>query len=125
MTAIARFGAIALDSDDPQGLAAFYRALLGFDLYYESDDLIVLQGEHMMLTVERVAGHRRPDWPSGEVPKQMHLDLFVSDLDASEHAAIEIGASKPDFQPAPDRWRVLVDPAGHPFCLTLPPRAKG
>jgi hypothetical protein len=21
-------------------------------------------------------------------------------------------------QPSPDRWRVLIDPAGHPFCLT-------
>jgi hypothetical protein len=28
--------------------------------------------------------------------------------------------------PAPDRWRVLLDPAGHPFCLTtqIPPEAR-
>jgi hypothetical protein len=27
---------------------------------------------------------------------------------------------KADFQPAPDQWRVLLDPSGHPFCLTVP-----
>jgi hypothetical protein len=24
-----------------------------------------------------------------------------------------------DVQPSPDRWRVLLDPAGHPFCLSV------
>jgi hypothetical protein len=31
---------------------------------------------------------------------------------------LELGAAKPDFQPGEDRWRVLLDPAGHPFCIT-------
>ncbi|MFE4255630.1 VOC family protein [Streptomyces sp. NPDC056910] len=30
---------------------------------------------------------------------------------------LELGASKPDQQPNEDRYRVLADPAGHPFCL--------
>jgi hypothetical protein len=30
---------------------------------------------------------------------------------------IELRATKADEQPAPERWRVLIDPAGHPFCL--------
>ena len=24
---------------------------------------------------------------------------------------------KPELQPSPDLWRVLLDPAGHPFCI--------
>nr|WP_245662650.1 VOC family protein [Nocardia vermiculata] len=52
----------------------------------------------------------------------MHLDLFVDDLDIAERAAIDCGASKAEFQSAPDRWRVLIDPSGHPFCLTVPSR---
>ncbi|MFG2438870.1 VOC family protein [Streptomyces sp. NPDC048508] len=28
------------------------------------------------------------------------------------------GATKATDQPDPDRWRVLQDPAGHPFCVT-------
>ncbi|WP_194813348.1 VOC family protein [Nocardia sp. XZ_19_385] len=121
MTAIAKFGAISLDSRDPQHLGKFYRELLDFEIRYETDELVVLQGAGVMLAIERVADHRPPDWPSNEVPKQMHLDLFVTDLDVAERAAIDCGAVKPDFQPAPDRWRVLIDPSGHPFCLTIPP----
>ena len=30
--------------------------------------------------------------------------------------ARELGASLPDDQPG-ERWRVLLDPVGHPFCL--------
>lgn len=29
-----------------------------------------------------------------------------------------VAPTKPATQPAPDRWRVLIDPAGHPFCIT-------
>ncbi|MFI5781986.1 VOC family protein [Nocardia sp. NPDC051570] len=123
MTAIARFGAIALDSRDPRRLGQFYRALLDFEVRFESDELIALQGAGVLLTIERVEDHRAPDWPGNEVPKQMHLDLFVADLDIAERRAIEVGAVKADFQPSPDRWRVLLDPSGHPFCLTVPPGA--
>ncbi|WP_371859772.1 VOC family protein [Nocardia uniformis] len=70
---------------------------------YESDELVVLQGEGVTLKVERVAEHKPPDWPGTHVPKQMHLDLFVTDLDVAEKAAIGCGAVKGDSQPAPDR----------------------
>lgn len=125
MTAIARFGAIALDSRDPRGLGQFYRALLDFDVRYESDELVALHGAGVMLTIEYVADHRAPDWPGNEVPKQMHLDLFVADLDTAEQAAIDCGAIKADHQPAPERWRVLLDPSGHPFCLVVRPGTEG
>ncbi|CAM4521003.1 VOC family protein [Nocardia ninae] len=120
MTATAKFGAISLDSKDPRGLGLFYRQLLGLELEYESDELVVLQGDGVTLTIERVDDHIPPDWPGNRVPKQMHLDLFVTALDTAEQAAIALGASKPDPQPEPDRWRVLLDPSGHPFCLTVP-----
>lgn len=29
-----------------------------------------------------------------------------------------LGLEEAAFQPAPDRWRVMLDPAGHPFCLS-------
>ncbi|MET9490543.1 VOC family protein [Nocardia sp. NPDC006630] len=119
MTAIARFGAISLDSRDPRRLGQFYRALLDFEIRYESEELVVLRGDGVTLTIEHVADHQPPDWPGNQVPKQMHLDLFVTDLDTAERAAITVGALKPASQPCPDRWRVLLDPSGHPFCLTV------
>ncbi|MFB8003747.1 VOC family protein [Nocardia sp. NPDC056000] len=121
MAGIAKFGAISLDSKDPHELGQFYQALLGFEIRYETEDVVVMRGDGVMLTVERVADHVPPDWPENKVPKQMHMELFVAELDSGEEAAVALGAVKPEFQPAPDRWRVLLDPSGHPFCLTVPP----
>lgn len=118
--AIARLGAISLDSDDPIMLGRFYCRLLDVETVYESADLVVLKTRGVTMTIERVLEHRPPDWPGNTVPKQMHLDLFVEDLDESEAAALAIGARKPETQPAPGKWRVLLDPSGHPFCLTVP-----
>jgi Glyoxalase-like domain len=118
MAAIARLGAISLDSADPARLADFYRQLLDLEIMFESDDFIALSGAKVPLTVQRVTDHQPPSWPSGDIPKQLHLELAVDDLDASEAAAVALGATKADTQPAPDSWRVLLDPAGHPFCLT-------
>jgi hypothetical protein len=40
-----------------------------------------------------------------------------SDLDAAEAIAVALGARKPEQQPCPHEYRVVIDPAGHPFCL--------
>jgi hypothetical protein len=48
----------------------------------------------------------------------MHLDLAVDDLKEAELRATDLGAVRADSQPAPDRYVVLFDPAGHPFCLS-------
>ena len=49
---------------------------------------------------------------------QVHLDLQVDDLDEAVAYAVECGAELADLQPQ-ETVRVLVDPAGHPFCLHL------
>jgi catechol 2,3-dioxygenase-like lactoylglutathione lyase family enzyme len=118
MTAVARLAGVSLDAEDPAKLADFYRQLLGLDLYLESDDFVALRGAGILVTAQRVEGHVRADWPSGPAPKQLHLELAVDDLDAAELTALELGATRAIEQPAPDRWRVLIDPAGHPFCIT-------
>ena len=58
-----------------------------------------------------------PEWPGQSIPQQIHLDFTVEDLDESETEALTLGATKASEQPDPNRWRVLLDPAGHPFCL--------
>ena len=47
-----------------------------------------------------------------------HLDLGVDNLDTAQAAFPALGATEPASQPQPDRWRVLFDPAGHPFCIS-------
>lgn len=118
MAAIARLGAVSLDTPDPAGLAAFYRQLLDLEVLFETDDMVALKGAAILITTQRVGAHQPPDWPGDGIPKQIHLELSVTDLDDAEAQAVAIGAVKTDSHTAPDIFRVLIDPAGHPFCLT-------
>ncbi|WP_313770149.1 VOC family protein [Streptomyces albidoflavus] len=47
-----------------------------------------------------------------------HRRLRGADLDTAETRLSALGAVRPEPQPLAERWRVLLDPAGHPFCLT-------
>ena len=60
----------------------------------------------------------RPVWPTeaGRPQMSMHLDLEVDDLDRAVAHAVECGAELASYQPQ-ETVRVMLDPAGHPFCL--------
>lgn len=118
MTTTARLGAISIDCADPAALAQFYRQVLDLEVLFESEQFVALKGAAVLLTFQRVADHQPPQWPEGGVPKQLHLELAASDLDAEEARILRLGATKAEVQPNPSGWRVLVDPAGHPFCIT-------
>ncbi|MGW6915853.1 VOC family protein [Kitasatospora sp. NPDC054939] len=115
-----RLCAITLDCADPVALAAFYQEATGLDPHPKSDaEFAGLNGaDGLFLGFQRVDGYRAPDWPGQTVPQQLHLDFTVDDLDEAEARLLELGATRANPQPQPDRWRVLLDPAGHPFCLT-------
>jgi hypothetical protein len=51
-----------------------------------------------------VQGYRAPSWPD--------LDLAVDNLERAEAEALRLGAARAAVQPSPDRWRVLLVPAG-------------
>ena len=116
--AVARLASTSLDGADPAALADFWAALLGGEVPFRSDELCVVQTGNGWIAAVKVADYRPPTWPVAEVPKQIHLDLATSNLEAAEAEALRRGARKAANQPAPDRWRVLFDPAGHPFCFT-------
>ena len=118
MTKMARLAAVALDTADPSALAEFYRRLLDLETVFETDDFIALKGAGVLLTAQRVADHVPPDWPGASVPKQAHLELAVEDLAEAERFALSLGAVRPQEQPGAGKWLVLIDPAGHPFCIT-------
>jgi glyoxalase superfamily protein len=58
---------------------------------------------------------RRPAMEVTSVTPQ-HLDIAVGDLDEAVRWALAAGATLAAVQPQDD-VRVMVDPAGHPFCL--------
>ncbi|HWG26043.1 VOC family protein [Actinospica sp.] len=121
MTTTVRLAGVSLDTDDPHRLADFYQRLLDLEVFLDADDVVALKGAGFLLTTQRVEGHSPPSWPTGPTPKQMHLDIAVADLDEAEHLALSLGATRSPHQPSPHEWRVLIDPAGHPFCLTTQP----
>jgi hypothetical protein len=117
--ALARLASTALDCSDPEPLARFWAELLGGVVEFTSDDFCAVRTGNGWITTVRIADYAPPTWPDPAVPKQIHLDLSVSDLDAAHAEAVRLGARSADEQPEPDRWRVLFDPAGHPFCLSI------
>jgi hypothetical protein len=115
---ISKLGAVSLNCPDPHELAVFYSALLEKEIAFESEDFSALQLDNIWLSFQRVADFKPSTWPSNETPSIAHLDFSVSNLDDGEAAAIAVGATKAQVQPDPERWRVLLDPAGNPFCVT-------
>jgi len=116
----ARFYGVGLDSPRPAELGAFYAALLGVELTHSAAEYAGLQlPGGAWLLIQGAPDHVPPRWGDPSAPQQLHLDLLVDDLDAGQARAVELGATVADPQPQPDRWRVLVDPSGHPFCLAL------
>lgn len=115
---IGRLDATALDCDDPEALAGFYQSILGGEIYAIPDGRWVeVQTPHGTVACQRIADHRPPTWPDGDVPTQAHIDIAVDDLDSGEASVIALGARKAATQPSPEDFRVFLDPAGHPFCL--------
>jgi hypothetical protein len=119
-TRIGPLASISIDCPDPDALAPFYRGLLGLEEAFATPDrgVICLAGAGPMVTLMRVNTYVPPSWPQGPQHQQMHLDLAVDDLDPAVSAAIALGAVEASHQPAPDQWRVMIDPIGHPFCLS-------
>ncbi|MFC9963005.1 MULTISPECIES: VOC family protein [Nocardia] len=116
-----KLAAVTIDCPDPDALAEFYARATGFERSPDSDpEYIELTGPNgVSLGFERVADYRPPQWPGQQTPQQCHLDFAVPDLDEGEARLLTLGATKAEVQPEPDRWRVLIDPAGHPFCLVI------
>ncbi len=122
-TPIGRLELVAFDCDDNLALAEFYRSIVGGEVtaYDSAPEWVELHTAGGVVAFQHIDDHRPPTWPGGERPQQAHLDIDVDDLDVAEGAVLRLGAVKADEQPEPAKWRVYVDPAGHPFCLVLNP----
>ena len=102
-----------MDCPDPQRLADFYLRLLGGRQLWAKESSVGIDVPGAVLVAQQVDGYVPPVWPGTAI---LHLDLTADDLGAAAEWAVALGATVP-AQPDP-RWQVLLDPAGHPFCLT-------
>lgn len=111
-------GGVSLDCSDPAALARFWADLLGGEIVLDSEEVVAVKLEHVLVTATRVENYVPPTWPIASVPKQAHIDVRVEDLPAAEARARSLGAVRAPLQPDPESYLIFFDPAGHPFCLT-------
>lgn len=111
---------VVLEAPDAHALGSFYAELLGWELSKdEPGDAAVAPPEGVAyIGFQTASTYVRPVWPPVEGAPQMtmHLDFEVSELEVAVAHAIELGAEQAEHQPQAN-VRVLLDPAGHPFCL--------
>jgi predicted enzyme related to lactoylglutathione lyase len=118
---IARLAMVTIDCPDAEAEARFWAELLGGELQHAERDYGMVAASGVTIGFGRSEDFQPPAWPDHDGRKQFHFDLAVADIDAAASRAVELGATLPDHQPAVQEggtWRVLLDPAGHPFCLT-------
>ena len=112
----------AIEAPDPSALARFYAELLGWPVGHEEPGTTVLAapGGSSFLVFQQAVDYQAPVWPpvDGQQRTMMHLDFQVGDLEAAVDEAVALGATLAAFQPQA-HVRVLLDPAGHPFCLCV------
>ncbi|MGO1948040.1 MAG: VOC family protein [Mycobacteriaceae bacterium] len=114
-----------LDCPDAAALADFYARLLGWTVvnneeYGDWVDLFPPEGQDLGFTLafQQIEGFRAPEWPTGSIPQQAHLDFHVPSIPEAGVLAEEAGAVRHEVQPgSEDTFIVFLDPVGHPFCL--------
>jgi hypothetical protein len=117
--ALLNLEAVVVDCRQAAPMVAFYRAACGAEPD-PRDEAYVRLGE-VTVVFRELADYRSPTWPSSDVPMQVHLDFAVDDMVEAERRLCELGATVPEHQPLREHGLVvLLDPAGHPFCIGLP-----
>jgi hypothetical protein len=124
----ARLRGPVFDCLDALELADFYSALLGWPIAEQvagggpespgpSWAKIESPDGRSKIEFQGLWDYQRPVWPNvaGAQQQMLHLDIAV-DSEAAVGWCLEHGATLAEHQPQP-HVLVLLDPAGHPFCL--------
>ena len=133
-----RLSGAVIGCPDAWELAEFYASLLGWKVVERSEDvpggwaLVKSPTGESKLEFQREEPFVAPVWPTvaGQQQMGMHLDIGVdglapmSDMEHRRNQFFEVaertkslGARVAEYQPQPERVLVMLDPAGHPFCL--------
>ena len=117
-----RIRTVCMDCADAHVMADFYAQLLGWEVTFSEPNWVLMRDPAggTGLSFQAESNCREPIWPeqANGQDKMLHLDMRVNDLDAAVEHAVASGARLANYQPQ-EQVRVMLDPAGHPFCLFL------
>ena len=133
-----RWGGVCVDCGDGDfdAMVRFYTGLLGLEVDEGSCEpkecthdgtshwaTLVDPRGGLTVNIQSESWYERPVWPeqAGPPAKMMHFEVGVDDVPAGVAVALGLGARKASPQPPrrdPVQIRVMLDPAGHPFCLS-------
>jgi catechol 2,3-dioxygenase-like lactoylglutathione lyase family enzyme len=116
---------LTLDCSDAEATGDFYSRLLGWPISArDGSGWLQLRNPDggVGLNIQAEEGYVPPVWPEqpGQQAKMMHLEIFVDDLEAAVALVHRCGGREAHHQPIDRdraRLRIMLDPAGHPFCL--------
>ncbi|MDR2502494.1 MAG: VOC family protein [Oscillospiraceae bacterium] len=124
-----KLGCVTIDSRDADALADFYQKLTGWTIRFTNTDggkfVGLVNGDNgMILLFQENDEYAPPVWPvtPGAQQPMAHLDFHTDDLERDIAHALACGARIAEAQYS-DKWRVMLDPAGHPFCIEELPDA--
>jgi catechol 2,3-dioxygenase-like lactoylglutathione lyase family enzyme len=120
-----RWTGVCLDCADAEELAGFYSRLLGWPVTArDGSGWVQIRDPEggVSLNFQAETWYERPVWPEapGAPAKMLHFEIEVEDVKSAVADAIGAGARLAVHQPPnrdPSGLRVMLDPAGHPFCL--------
>ena len=119
-----RLNAVCIDCADAEELAAFYARLFGWRVVAGGGNWIQVGDPDggVELNIQAEEWYEPPVWPEriGALTKMLHFEVETDDVTGAVAHALASGAREAVPQPSdrdPDKLRVMLDPAGHPFCL--------
>lgn len=108
---------VVFDAADLAAESDFWAGVLGGTVDVDDDWHTVLVDGVPRLAMQLAPGHTPPVWPQGPQEQQIHLDLWVEDIEAAHSEVMALGATLLQDAEEDQNFIVYSDPAGHPFCL--------
>ena len=122
-----RLNAVCIDCADAEDIAEFYVRLFGWEVLAGGGNWIKVgaRAGGVELNIQSEDWYEPPVWPEqpGALTKMLHFEVETDDVPAAAAYAVALGAREAAPQPEdrdPATLRVMLDPAGHPFCLWSP-----
>lgn len=146
MTPLIKWSGVCIDcsNNDFEAMLGFYSRLLGWEVdrgcarpsecTHDGDHWASMRdpgappisekwhGEAVALLFQGERWYEPPVWPEqpGAKDKMLHLEILVENVEEAVTYTVASGGRVAPSQPPDrdqDRLRIMLDPAGHPFCL--------